>query len=181
MRDINRLSVSPIVSLKKHWSASLSKSKIAVLEFCFCRLIWVQIEQPSVTYLNPGHCFARKFSHLQILLRHPKLVAFDYWPTKRSELLLSLHWINPLLHWINSLLNWINWKLHYLNQSELRNFSMYIISYETFQFFKAGKSVYIFLTANLFHKKLVLFDILVVWLMKPKARNQNKTSPAKQR
>ena len=47
-----------------------------------------------------------------------------------------------------------------------------------FSFVKAGKIVskFIFLTTNLLHKKLVLFDILVVWLMKPKARNQNKTS-----
>ena len=52
-----------------------------------------------------------------------------------------------------------------------------------FSFVKAGKIVskFIFLTTNLLHKKLVLFDILVVWLMNPKARNQNKTSPAKQR
>ena len=53
---------------------------------------------------------------------------------------------------------------------------------KTFQFCKAGKIVskFIFFSTNLLHKKLVLFDILVVWLMKPKARNRN-TSPAKQR
>ena len=28
----------------------------------------------------------------------------------------------------------------------------------------------LFFTTNLLHKKLVLFDILVVWLMKPKAK-----------
>ena len=54
---------------------------------------------------------------------------------------------------------------------------------KTFQFCKAGKIVskFNFYTTNLLHKKLVLFDILVVRLMKPKARNRNTTSPAKQR
>ena len=58
------------------------------------------------------------FKTLAILLRHPRLafewlsVSFvDYWPIWMSDLLLSLHWINPLLHWINSLLHWITWKL----------------------------------------------------------------------
>ena len=32
-------------------------------------------------------------------------VRVDYWPIRMSGLLLSLHWINPLLHWII-------WKLH---------------------------------------------------------------------
>ena len=51
-------------------------------------------------------------ANFQILLRHPRLAfdwlsvsSFDYWPIRMSGLLLSLHWINPLLHWIT-------WKLH---------------------------------------------------------------------
>ena len=38
-----------------------------------------------------------------------------------------------------------------------------------------------YFTTNLLHKKLVLFDILVVWLMKPKVRNWNNSFSAKQR
>ena len=37
---------------------------------------------------------------------------FDYWLIRMSNLLFSLHWINPLLQWISSLLHWITWKLH---------------------------------------------------------------------
>ena len=58
-------------------------------------------------------------ANFKILLRHPRLALdwlsmsfFDYWPIRMSDLLLSLHWINPILHWINSLLHWITWKLH---------------------------------------------------------------------
>ena len=58
-------------------------------------------------------------ANFQILLRHPRLAFdwlsmsfFDYWPIRMSDLLLSLHWINPILHWINSFLHWITWKLH---------------------------------------------------------------------
>ena len=57
--------------------------------------------------------------NFQILLRHLRLTfdwlsvsSFDSWPIRMSDLLLSLHWINPLLHWINSLPHWITWKLH---------------------------------------------------------------------
>ena len=47
---------------------------------------------------------------------------------------------------------------------------------KTFQFCKAGKIVskYIFFTTNLLHKKLVLFDFLVVWLMKLKLNKKPK-------
>ena len=36
-----------------------------------------------------------------------------------------------------------------------------------------------FFSTYLLHKKLVMFDILVIWLMKEKARNRSKTSLAK--
>ena len=55
----------------------------------------------------------------QILLRHPRLAFdwlfvsfFDYWPIRMSDLLLSLHWINP-----SSALNYLKTALILTNQN----------------------------------------------------------------
>ena len=46
-----------------------------------------------------------RYQWLSYILYRLSVSFFDYWLIRMSDLLLSLHWINPLLHWINSLLH----------------------------------------------------------------------------
>ena len=84
---------------------------------------------------NAGHCFARKFSNFQILLRHPRLAFdwlsvsfFDYWPIRMSGLLL-------LCTELTLFCSELPENCIYLNQSELSNFFMYLIILEKLNFF----------------------------------------------
>ena len=100
-------------------------------------IVWAvfQLRWRKKTCLKRWPLFRSQIPQIvKFFLRYPRLAFdclsvsfFDYLPIKISDLLLSLHWINPLLHWIT-------WKLQLSKQSELSNFSMYIISKKTLVF-----------------------------------------------
>ena len=71
--------------------------------------------------------------NFQILLRHPRLAFdwlsvsfFDHWPIRMSDLLLTLHWINPFCTELTLFCTELPENCIYLHQSELSNFFMYI-------------------------------------------------------
>ena len=86
---------------------------------------------------NTGHCFACKFSNFQILLRHLRLTfdwlsvsSFDYWPIRISDLLLCTE-LTLFCTELTIFRTELPENCIYPNQSELSNFSMYIIKVQS--------------------------------------------------
>ena len=108
--------ISLAIPLSKHHFFQTDNQKavlftafsLSELFFSCCIVVAVAKENLLKT---PAIVLLANFQRSQ-MLRHPRLAFdwlsvsfFDYWPIRMSGLLLSLHWINPLLHWII-------WKLH---------------------------------------------------------------------